>query len=176
MNRIKSFLFLFLMMAVCLSFAGCKGNGTTSFQESVDFSSGESGTETRWLVDGAGRRVEIPVTVERAVCVGVGALRYSCYVGAAGYMVGVEDYETKPGMSRLYQYVYFDTLKDLPVIGTNGVPSSEAIIQADPQVIVMSSYASADPDQLSLQTEFPWWWCREAIQLWMKRPTIPSVF
>lgn len=35
----------------------------------------------RTIVDGNGREVEIPYTVESIVCVGVGALRYTCYVG-----------------------------------------------------------------------------------------------
>ena len=68
------------------------------------------------------RSVEIPADVQRIVCVGVGALRYTCYVGGADRVVGVEDYETKPGMSRLYNYVNFDRFQDLPVTGTNGEP------------------------------------------------------
>lgn len=86
---------------------------------------------------------------------GVGALRYSCYVGAADLVVGVEDYETKPGMSRLYNYVNFDKLRDLPVIGTNGEPYVEQIIAADPQVIVMSAYAKQNADELSEKTGIP---------------------
>lgn len=39
-------------------------------------------TETRIIVDGLGREVEIPANVERIVCTGVGALRYTCYMGA----------------------------------------------------------------------------------------------
>ena len=68
----------------------------------------ESDSATRVIVDCMDREVEIPETVESIVCVGVGALRYSCYVGAADLVVGVEDYEVKPGMSRLYNYVNFD--------------------------------------------------------------------
>ena len=56
---------------------------------------------TRTITDGNGREVEIPQTVESMVCVGVGALRYSCYMQAQDLVVGVEDYETKAGMSRL---------------------------------------------------------------------------
>lgn len=115
----------------------------------------ESGSATRIIVDCMDREVEIPETVESIVCVGVGALRYSCYVGAADLVVGVEDYEAKPGMSRLYNYVNFDKFKELPVTGTNGVPFEEEIINADPQVIVVSTYASVDPDELSAKTGIP---------------------
>ena len=77
---------------------------------------GESGTgngKSRMLTDGAGRQVEVPDKVESIVCVGVGALRYTCYMGAAELVVGVEDYEVKPGMSRLYNYVNFDKFKEI---------------------------------------------------------------
>ena len=115
----------------------------------------ESGSATRIIVDCMDREVEIPETVESIVCVGVGALRYSCYVGAADLVVGVEDYEVKPGMSRLYNYVNFDKFKELPVTGTNGVPFEEEMINVDPQVIVVSTYASLDPDELSAKTGIP---------------------
>lgn len=110
---------------------------------------------TRIITDSTGRDVEIPSRVESIVCVGVGALRYSCYMDAAGLVVGVEDYEVKEGMSRLYNYVNFDKFKDLPVTGTNGEPNIEEIITAGPQVIVMSSYASADADDLQAKSGIP---------------------
>lgn len=117
----------------------------------------EAASETRMLVDGNGREVEIPNTVESIVCVGVGALRYTCYVGAADLVVGVEDYETDESGSifRLYNYVNFDKFRDLPVTGTNGVPFEEEIINVDPQVIVMSAYASVDADELQTKTNIP---------------------
>ena len=110
---------------------------------------------TRSITDGAGRRVEVPEDVESIVCVGVGALRYTCYVGAQDLVIGVEDYETKAGMSRLYNYVNFDQFKDLTVIGTNGQPYTEEIINLAPDVIVMSAYASVEADDLQAKTETP---------------------
>ena len=109
----------------------------------------------RIITDGALRQVEVPETVQSIVCVGVGALRYTCYVGAQDLVVGVEDYEVKPGMSRLYNYVNFDKFKDLPVIGTNGQPYTEEIINLAPDVIVMSAYASVDADDLQTRTGTP---------------------
>ena len=111
--------------------------------------------ETRMIVDGNGREVEIPYTVESIVCVGVGALRYTCYMQGQDLVVGVEDYETKAGMSRLYNYVNFDRFGSLPVTGTNGEPFVEGIINVGPQVIVMSSYASVDPNELQSKTGIP---------------------
>lgn len=149
-----------LVLAIVLTMAAC---GNTAKAPTTEASSAaaetlgltEAAPESRVIMDAAGRTVEIPAEVNQVVCVGVGALRYTCYVGGADRVVGVEDYETKPGMSRLYNYVNFDKFKDLPVIGTNGEPFVEEIVGVDPQVIVMSSYAKQDADELSEKTGIP---------------------
>lgn len=158
MKRVISAL---LALAMLLALTAC---GSTTEAVPTEDSSAAAQTsvseetsvpETRVITDSMDRRVEIPAAVERVVCVGVGALRYTCYVGGADRVVGVEDYETKPGMSRLYNYVNFDRFKDLPVTGTNGEPFVEEIVNVNPQVIVMSAYASQDPDELSTKTGTP---------------------
>ncbi len=149
-----------LVLAMVLTMAAC---GNTANAPTTEASSAAAETmavtevapESRVIADAAGRTVEIPAEVNQVVCVGVGALRYTCYVGGADRVIGVEDYETKPGMSRLYNYVNFDKFKDLPVIGTNGEPFVEEIVGVDPQVIVMSSYAKQDADELSEKTGIP---------------------
>lgn len=139
----KKIVALILAAVACLCMlAGC-GAGDFGVQNS------------RTVTDGAGRQVEVPEKVESIVCVGVGALRYTCYVGAADLVVGAEDYETKAGMDRLYNYVNFDKFQDLPVIGTNGVPYAEVIIDVAPDVIVMSRYASVEADDLQAKTGTP---------------------
>ena len=115
----------------------------------------ETNENNRIITDSQGRQVEIPQEVESIVCVGVGALRYTCYMGAADRVVGVEDYEIKGGFDRLYNYVNFEKFKDLPVIGTNGQPYTEEIITVSPQVIVMSQYASVEADDLQAKTGIP---------------------
>ena len=110
---------------------------------------------TRTITDAKGRQVEIPENVQRIVCVGVGALRYTCYMDAADLVVGVEDYETTRDITRLYDYVDFHSFRDLPLIGTNGEPNVEQIINVAPQVIVMSRYASVDADDLQAKTGTP---------------------
>ena len=140
MKRIAT---LLLSIVICLGLlAGCVNTGI-------------GGQNTRQITDGASRQVNVPEKVESIVCVGVGALRYSCYVGAADLVVGVEDYEAKESMSRLYNYVNFDKFKDLPVIGTNGEPYTEEIINLAPDVIVMSAYASVEADDLQEKTGIP---------------------
>ena len=158
----KKIVTMLLMLSMLLMLAACAGAPkaapTASQADETPTArtvSEETTPERRVITDGMDRNVEIPYSVERIVCVGVGALRYTCYVGGADRVVGVEDYETKPGMSRLYNYVNFDLFQNLPVTGTNGEPFVEEIINVDPQVIVMSSYASQDPDELSQKTGIP---------------------
>ncbi len=139
MKRIIAFVLLAAMLG-CM--AGCGAGGIDS-------------ANTRTITDGAGRQVQVPEKVESIVCVGVGALRYSCYMGAADLVIGVEDYETKEAMSRLYSYVNFDKFKNLPVIGTNGQPYTEEIINLAPDVIVMSKSASVEADDLQAKTGTP---------------------
>ena len=139
----KKWIAFFLSVVICISLlAGC-GAGENTAQH------------TRMITDGAGRQVEIPETVESIVCVGVGALRYTCYMGAQDLVVAVEDCEKEPVMSRLYNYVKIDKFRDLPVIGTNGNPYPEEIINVAPDVIVMSKSASVEADDLQEKTGTP---------------------
>lgn len=139
----KKMVALIMAAVLCVSLlAGCDMGGV-------------GGNNTRKITDGAGREVEVPEKVESIVCVGVGALRYTCYMGAQDLVVGVEDYETTAGLSRLYNLVNYEKLKDLPVIGTNGVPFPEEIVNVGPQVIVLSKSASVDADDLQNKTGTP---------------------
>ena len=116
---------------------------------------GDNTSKTRTITDYKGRTVEIPEKVESIVCVGVGALRYTCYMDAEDLVVGVEDCEIKPVISRLYNYVNIEKFKDLPVMGTNGNPYPEEIIKLSPDVIVMSKSASVEADDLQNKTGTP---------------------
>ena len=138
----KHLAILLSILLCCQLLSGC---GTTN----------TATRKTRTITDSAGRQVQVPETVKSVVCVGVGALRYTCYMGAQDLVVGVEDYEVKPGMSRLYNYVHFDKFKDLPVIGTNGQPYPEEIVKLAPDVIVMSKSASVEADDLQAKTGTP---------------------
>ena len=139
----KKIIALILAAVTCVGLlAGCGAAGTIN-------------GDMRAITDGAGRQVHVPEKVESIVCVGVGALRYTCYVGAQDLVIGVEDYEIKPGMSRLYNYVNFDKFKALPAIGANGQPYTEEIINLAPDVIVMSKSASVEADDLQAKTGTP---------------------
>lgn len=146
------------ILAACLILVlvGCGGtnNSTNNTSDSTsDPSQTEEGTRT--ITDSTGRTVTIPETVESIVCVNVGALRYTCYMQAQDLVVGVEDYEQEPTMSRLYNYVNFDQFSSLPVIGSNGEHYPEAIISGNPDVIIMSAAESKDADDLQDKTGIP---------------------
>ncbi len=136
-----SALLLATVMALCI-FTGCGVKETN--EETM-----------RTVTDAAGRQVEVPEKVESIVCVGVGALRYTCYMGAADLVVGVEDCEKEAVISRLYNYVNIENFRDLPVIGTNGNPYPEELIKVAPDVIVMSKSASVEADDLQAKTDVP---------------------
>ncbi len=140
----KRFVAFMLTLTVILSLCACSGP-----KDSV------TETKTRTITDAAGRQVEIPEKVERVVCVGVGALRYTCYMQAADLVVGIEDYEAKSSLRRLYNYVNFDKLEKLPVIGGNGDPFVEEIINVNPQVIVLGTFSNTNAEELQRKTGIP---------------------
>ena len=145
----KRFTTLFLVVMILASiFAGCKPDTTDEPKVPV-----ENGVQT--ITDAKNRQVDVPVKVESIVCVGVGALRYTCYMGAQDLVIGVEDCEKEAVISRLYNYVNIEKFKDLPIIGTNGNPYPEEIIKLAPDVIVMSKSASVDADDLQNKTGTP---------------------
>ncbi len=137
MKKLIAFL---LALVVCFGLTACGTNDLAG---------------DRTIVDSEGREVAVPETVESIVCVGVGALRYTCYMQSADLVVGVEDCEIEPVISRLYNFVNIDIFKDKPIIGGNGAPNAEGIIAADPQVIVLSAYAGVDADDLQSKTGIP---------------------
>ncbi len=131
---------LAVILSVMLLMSGCAGTDLSG---------------DRTVTDGAGRQVAVPETVERIVCVGVGALRYTCYMGGADLVVGVEDCEVEAVISRLYNFVNIEKFQDKPIIGGNGKPNAEGIIAADPQVIILSASAGVDAEELQSKTGTP---------------------
>ena len=119
---------------------------------------GQSGTgdlSVKTVSDSAGREVEVPESVEKVVCIGVGTLRYTCYMGAEDMVTGVEDYEHERSISRPYNYVNYELFKELLVIGVKDEPDPELLLEADPDVIVMSEGVSYDADELQEKTGIP---------------------
>ncbi len=99
-------------MAAALLLSGCAGTGLSG---------------DRTMIDGAGRTVAIPDTVERIACVGVGALRYTCYMESADLVVGVEDYEHETTVTRPYNFVYNEAFR-APYL-----PPGEGVLRKNPR-------------------------------------------
>lgn len=152
---------MILILTMFFSFSACSGQNSSSDPETEKTDTAAASTEadsssdTRTVTDSAGRQVTIPSEVKSIVCLNVGALRYTCYMQAQDLVVGVEDYEQKPGISRLYNYVNFDRFSKLPVVGNNGEHYIEEIIKVNPDVIIISSYGSMDADTLQGKTGIP---------------------
>lgn len=140
----KQFLYYFVgsILFFTLIFTGCNVNPIP-----------KKGIRT--ITDGAGREVEIPISVESIVCSGVGALRYTCYMESQNLVVGVEEYEHGKDITRGYSYVNGDTFAKLPIIGGNGEPYPEEIIKANPDLIIMSSLSDDNADTLQQTTGIP---------------------
>lgn len=144
----KKILTSLLAVIMTLVLAACASSRTIADDR-------QTSKETRVITDSAGRQVEIPSKVESIVCVNVGALRFTCYMQAQDLVVGVEDYEHQPTLSRLYNYVNFDRFSKLPVIGRNGEHYMEAIIAANPDVIIMTALSDGNADVLQDKTGIP---------------------
>ena len=144
----KKFFTLLLAVLMTASLVACgkapQGDNTTG-----------NTNQTRTITDFKGRTVEIPGKVESIVCVGVGALRYTCYMDAEDLVIGVEDCEKEAVISRLYNFVNIEKFQNLPIIGTNGNPYPEEIIKLAPDVIVMSKSVSVEADDLQNKTGTP---------------------
>lgn len=146
-----------MLLAVCMA-AGVTACGTKNSEnenEKQEVKQETQKDETRTIVDGMEREVEIPEEVDSIVCLNVTSLRYTCYMQAEELVVGVEDYEQKQSITRPYNYINYDKFKDLPIVGNNGEHYIEEIITADPDVIMMSSLGNCDADDVQKKTGIP---------------------
>ena len=110
-------------------------------------------SDGRTIKDATGRIVNIPREVERAVCVGAGALRYAVYAGGIDKIVGVEDGEGKCPPSKCFSYANREVFSKLPIIGRNGTPNEESILALNPDVIITTnppSIASAMQKRMNI--------------------------
>lgn len=121
-----------------------------------DSSSMESGT-VRIVTDVTGRKVEIPEKVTSVVPL-ANALRMMCYGDALDLAAGVERGETEQNIVKAYNWVNFETLKNLPVVGEGGsggyTPYEEEIVKLNPDVI-LCGYSKKDAQSLQEKTHIP---------------------
>lgn len=169
MKRIFSIISIFVL---CFFLAGCGKNAKPADTEdkaenkvetevAEDEKSNEDKKEdaddgTKVIVDSLKREVTVPKDVKKIVCVGVGTLRYTCYMDSEDLIVGVEDHEKKEAvLARPYNYVNFNKFKELPGIGDNGEPNIEKIIELEPDVILAIDSLKIGIDELQEKTNIP---------------------
>jgi iron complex transport system substrate-binding protein len=96
----------------------------------------------RIITDATGRQVEIPQVVQSIVCVNVGTLRFTTYMQATDLVIGVEQNEIEPRITKPFSYINNPLFSTLPVMGDNGTTYDEEIIKLNPDVVM----AAVDKD------------------------------
>lgn len=93
--------------------------------------------ETRIVVDGLGREIEVPAKVETIVTLG-NASRMATYLGLADKMIAVTSGDNNDSVVMAYGYYNHDIWADLPVCSSGGYGeiNPEVIIEASPDVIL----------------------------------------
>jgi iron complex transport system substrate-binding protein len=109
--------------------------------------------------DVLGREVVVKVPVRHVVAIGPGALRLVVYLNATDKLVGIENFETRLPRGRDYAYVLWaKNLTKLPIVGQGGPDTQvnfEAILKAEPDVIIMSPSLANTPDEVQTKTGIP---------------------
>lgn len=119
------------------------------------------GVSGRTLVDGMGRTVSVPDSVDRVICSGPGCLRLLTYLRAQGLAVAVDDIEKRRRQFDARPYALANPqFKDMPLFGEfRGHDNPELIVALDPQPQVifktLTSGIGYDPDELQEKTGIP---------------------
>ena len=149
--KIQRVISILLLLTIALTLAACS---STPAKKEADKA------QTRVVTDVWGRKVQIPSDVKKIVCLGSGAPRMAAYLGVVDMMVGSEDHDAKNyTVLRDYNPVYYDKLKNLPLVGkgggsgnNNGYP--EKITEVKPDVII-AGFSPEAADELARQTNIP---------------------
>jgi iron complex transport system substrate-binding protein len=112
------------------------------------------------VTDMGKRVVEVPSNAQRIICLSPGTLRLIVYLGAAGKVVGVENFEKMIPTGRPYILAHPE-LKELPTVGPGGPgsinkePDLEAVLKVRPDVIFVSYMEPANADALQKKLGIP---------------------
>ncbi len=114
----------------------------------------------RILTDGVGRKVEVPVKIERLIASGPGTLRLVTYLQAHDKIVAVDDMEKKRPQFDARPYALANPqFKQLPMFGEfRGFDNPELILSLEqqPQAIIKAFDVSGyDPVELQQKTGIP---------------------
>ncbi|MBU4275558.1 MAG: iron ABC transporter substrate-binding protein [Proteobacteria bacterium] len=112
------------------------------------------------VTDLTGRKVTVPLSPSRIVCLGPGCLRLIVYLEAQDKVVGIEALEKRFPHGRPYYYAKPELAK-LPVITPGGVPAInnlpdlEGVLKVRPQVVFVTYLQKAKADQLQSLLNIP---------------------
>ncbi len=126
----------------------------------VCFAAPYSSAETRVITDMAGRKVEIPMVVERVLCSGPGCLRYLTYLQGQNLVVGVDSIEKRLNRFDARPYALANPqFREKPLFGDfRGHDNPELILglKDQPQVIFKTfKNMGYDADELQEKTGIP---------------------
>lgn len=149
----KNKIIFLLLLALMLTLFTCACANTSSTQSD----SNKNLINTRTIIDAAGREVQIPQQVTTVVPL-ANALRMMCYADAIDLVAGVELGESEQTLIKAYNWVNFDSIKDLPIVGNGGsggyAAYEEELIQLNPDVIICA-YTPTDAQKLQEKTGIP---------------------
>lgn len=146
----KKFAIILVLMVIFASvFSGCGKSVKPSM------------TETKKVIDMAGRSVEVPENVNRIVCSGPGALRLIVYMKAEDKVVGIEQSEKKWGPGGRPYILAHPNLLNLPVSGPGGPgaigngPDAELVTKIHPDVIFATYMEKEKADEYQAKVNIP---------------------
>lgn len=144
---------ILVALALCL-LPACSSSGESDASQK----SQSENPQTTTVTDMLGRSVEVPAQADRVIGIGASSLRIISYLESVDKVVGVEQSELEDNASCPYRHVYHEQFSQLPVIGDGGskgvTPNEEAIMQANPQVIIANIDKDA-ADSLQERTGIP---------------------
>ncbi len=114
----------------------------------------------RTVIDAAGRKVKIPVKIERVICSGPGCLRLLTYLQSQDKVVGVDSMEKRNSVFDARPYALANPqFANLPLFGGfRGHDNPELIMGLDPfPQVIFKTYPSMgyDPVKLEKKTDIP---------------------
>jgi iron complex transport system substrate-binding protein len=116
----------------------------------INYSNPGNGT----ITDMAGRKINVPDTIERVIGIEAGALRLLVYLQAADLVVGVEEIEHTSNNTRPYNIAHPE-FQNLPSIGPIHGGDAELIVAQEPDIIFWTYAEAGEADELQSKTGIP---------------------
>lgn len=150
--------FAAITVAVLTALTACSTSSNVKTEKQSEGTTTAEKSGTQKVTDLLEREVEVPANVDSVIALGAGALRMISYAGAQNMVIGVEESEHDQTLAKCYNYVNYDSFKDLPIVGTGGAGTYEAyeeeILELAPDVI-FAAYPEDLADDLQNKTGIP---------------------